>query len=113
VTGTGFYPVDMYIWCCPRVAGEWDDGVICAEFAISYPGNVIQSTITKNTGIISVDLGELPVGYSVCYVECQYDWHWIAYQRLYVTNAEPSWIEIVKHSDPNILDVQYAPCNDT
>jgi hypothetical protein len=112
VTGVGFYFVEMYIWCLPE-ASQWTHGVLCAEFAISYPDNVIQSTVTINTDIRSVDLGTLPTGYSICYKSCQDYWHWIAHQSLYVTNAEPSWIEIVKHPDPCITDVQYAPCDDT
>jgi len=41
-TGVGFYPVEMWICCLPS-----ENDQICAEFAMSYPSNVIQSTVTN------------------------------------------------------------------
>jgi len=105
VTGVGFYPVEMWIWCLPSYAGQ-----ICAEFMIAYPPNVIQSTTTPNTAIISVTLGDLPSGMSVCYISCQWDWHWPFHQLLYVTDPTPTEVNIVKHPDPSILCVQFANC---
>ena len=104
VTGTGFYQVEMWIWCLSS-----DGGQMCAEFAIQYPSNVIWSTVTNNDPIISVMLGGLPDAVSVCYNECQYDWIWPFHQRLYVTDSEPSWVEIIAH--PEAGQVQFANCS--
>ena len=105
VTGVGFYPAQLWIWCLP---GE--NGQICAEFSVTFPPNVIQSTITKNTPIISVEMGDIAGGWSVCYTDCRYDWHWLAWQQLYIADPTPGWIEIVKHPSPDIACVQAASC---
>lgn len=105
VTGVGFYPAQVWIWCLP---GE--NGQICAEFSVAYPPNIVQSTVYKNTPIISVDMGDIAGGWSVCYTDCRYDFHWLAWQQIYVTDATPGWIEIVKHPSPEITCVQAANC---
>jgi hypothetical protein len=105
ITGTGFYPVEMWIMCLPSYLGQ-----ICAEFRICYPGNTIQSTVTNNDAIISVTLGDLPNGMSVCYSECQVAWHWNFHQTVYVTDATQTYIEICDH--PDIATFQFANCED-
>jgi hypothetical protein len=102
-TGVGFYPVEIWIMCLPGPLG-----VICNEFSLCYPPNVIQSTVTKNMTIISVDMGDLPSGWSVCYILCQYDWFWIAHQTLYVTTPDPAVIEVCPH--PGVGVYQIANC---
>ena len=99
----GLYPIEMWIWCLPG-----DNGQIGAEFGVEYPANIIQSTITRNSGLISVELGELPTGYSVCYHTCQHDWHWILHQTLYVVYSEAGYITIGPHAD--IGTYQIANC---
>jgi hypothetical protein len=102
-TGVGFYPVQMYVWCLPSYFGQ-----ICAEFMVCYPVNVIQSTVTWNTPIISVQLGDLATGLSVCYIVCQWDWHWIANQLIYVTDPTPTYVYICAHPGPGVF--QFANC---
>jgi hypothetical protein len=104
--GVGFYPVEMWIWCTPNSI----IGMICAEFMISYPANVITSTVIKNVPIISVDMGDYASGYSVCFIECQYDWTWPGHQLIYVTDATQTQVHVVKHPDPNIECIQMADC---
>lgn len=109
VAGEGYYFFEMWVWCLPSY-----DGQICAEFAISYPSNVIQSTITRNTPLLAVTLPDCimcegnmcMVG--CCYVSCQWDWHWIFHQQLYVTDQTPSYCEIVAH--PYAGTYQLANC---
>jgi hypothetical protein len=100
--------VDMWIWCYP------DDviGMMCAEFMVTYPANVIASTVTKNVPIISVDMGDYASGYSVCFTECHYDWTWPGHQALYVTSADATKCSVVKHPDEEILCVQMADCTE-
>ena len=105
VSGAGMYQVEMWIWCWPSVRGQ-----ICAEFRVLYPANLIQSTVTSNTDIISVTLGDLPAGMSVCYLACQTDWHWPFHQALWVTDATQTMIEIGSHPDAGVY--QFANCND-
>jgi hypothetical protein len=99
----GTYPIEMWIWCKPG-----DNGQICAEFSIDYPGNVIQSTVTWNYPIISVRLGDLVNGLGVCYNECRYDWHWIAHQALWVLDPTPGIVRIADH--PDVGAYQIANC---
>jgi hypothetical protein len=101
--GVGFYPVEMWVWCLPG-----DEGQICAEFALAYPPNVIQSTVTKNVALISVDMGDLASGWSVCYIVCQYDWNWPAHQALWVTDPTETDVIIIAH--PGVGTYQYANC---
>jgi len=102
-SGVGFYPVDMWVWNLPGPLGQ-----ICAEFMVSYPPNVITSTITWNDPIISVTLGDLSSGLSVCYISCYWDWNWTAHQLLYVTDPTPTYCEIVPH--PEVGVYQFANC---
>lgn len=103
VNGSGFYPATMYIWCLPGMNGQ-----ICAEFRVIYPANIIQSTVTSNVALISVTLGDLPAGMSVCYKECQYGWNWPFQQALWVTGPETTLIEIGPH--PSVGVYQFANC---
>ena len=103
-TGVGFYPVEMWIWCHPNYVL----GTICSEFMICYPMNVIQSTTTWNDPIISVSLGDLASGLSVCYITCMWDWFWVAHQMLWVTDPTPTYIYICVH--PDIGVIQFANC---
>lgn len=104
-SGVGFYPVEMWIWCLPGSQGE-----ICAEFMVEYPVNTIQSTVTWNEPIISVSLGDLGSGLSVCLVACEWTWNWPGHQLIYVTDPTPGYCEIVKHPDPAVEAVQFANC---
>ncbi len=101
--GTGFYAAEMWIWCLPG-----PDGQICAEFAVAYPANIIQSTVTWNDPLISVSLGDLPGGLSVCYVGCQHGWNWPCHQALWVTDPSQTFIQIVPH--PEAGAIQFANC---
>ena len=107
-TGTlPYYAVTMYIFCLPS-----ENGQMCAEFAVDYstdPG-IIKTSPTANSHI-SVALGALDSGMSVCFAECQTDWHWPFSQNLFINTAEKVEIRIVGH--PNVGDdptYQFANC---
>ncbi len=99
-----FTPFYMWIWCLPGQNGQ-----IAAEYAISYPANVIPGTVTANDHI-PVSLGNLEAGISYSYTVCQWDWHWDYKQLLYLTNTDQSEIEIVAH--PDIGTYQFASCQE-
>ena len=108
VDGEGFYPVEMWVFCLPSLNGQ-----ICSEFSISYPSNVITSTMTENHDILSIlgcfwDIPNSGDDASCCYRECQYQWHWVLHQLLYVTDQTPSYCEIAPHSDAGVY--QFANC---
>ncbi len=104
--GVGFYQVNMWVWCLPS-----ERGMICAEFAISYPPNVIQSTLTWNPEIQWVIDPPSPYeGISVCLPECKCDWFWLFYQQLWVIDAAPVYVEIIKHPDSYVENIQFANC---
>lgn len=100
----GIFPFEMWVWCLP----SWN-GMICSEFGICYPPNVIQSTVTWNDPIISVMFGDLPSGLSVCYTICQWDWTWICHQTCYLTDTSVGLIELCPHPDVGVY--QFANCN--
>ena len=102
--GAGFYLVEMWVWCMPNP----ELGTICSEFRVCYPPNVIQSTVTWNDPIISVSLGDLASGLSVCFIMCQWDWYWICHQALWVTDPTMTIIEICPHPDIGVY--QFANC---
>jgi hypothetical protein len=97
-------PVEMWIICLPGPSGQ-----ICAEFMVDYPDNVIQSTVTRNDDIIGPELGDLASGIGVCYVHCQYNWHWNYHQTLYVTDDTKTRCDIVPHPDLGVY--QFTNCN--
>ncbi|MBN1884096.1 MAG: hypothetical protein JW876_01065 [Candidatus Krumholzibacteriota bacterium] len=104
-TGSGFYPVEMWIWCLAGINGQ-----ICAEFMIGYPANVITSTVTANTDAISVTLGDLASGMSACLKECNESWLWFFHQTLYVSDPTLTFVQILGHPDVGVY--QFANCNE-
>jgi hypothetical protein len=105
VDGAGFYSAEMWVWCLPG-----DGGMICVEFALGYPGNVIQSTITLSPLIFPPEVFDPEIGVTLCYSTCQVAWTWIFHQTLWVTTAEQTHVALVKHTNPLIEDIQIATC---
>lgn len=106
VTGEGLYTFEMWIWCRPSA-----DGQMCAEFMLSYPANVITSTVTANVAIVSVSLGDLSTGMSVCFKTCQNTWLWCFHQLIYVTNTDVTTIDIMGHPE-NGGRILFADCRE-
>lgn len=94
--GEPTYTVEMWVWCLPSY-----NGTMCSEFGVSYPDNVIKSTITINVALWSAMPNvhcESNICYcSACYVMCQTYWHWVYRHTLFVTDSSPSYCEIVPH----------------
>jgi hypothetical protein len=89
VQGAGFYPIEMWVWCLPN-----DEGLIDVEnFTISYPSNVLPSTVTYTPDCIYLDLECLN------FIQCWTDWNWYFHQTLYVTDPSQSVIEIIPVAD--------------
>jgi hypothetical protein len=103
VSGVGFYQVNMWLWCLPV-----ELGMICAEFAISYPTNVIQSTLTWHPEIPQIILDPPSEGITPCYLDCKWDWVWVFTQQLFVFDQERTRVEIVEHPVSN--DILFAVC---
>jgi hypothetical protein len=92
-SGAPVYPVEIWVMCLPGYLGQ-----ICAEFAVHYPANVTQSTITINSALWFQIPGYLCVddycNFAPCYHWCEWDWHWVMHQTIYVTDWTPSFVEI-------------------
>lgn len=101
VSGTGFYPVEMWIWCLPSEREQ-----ICVEFGLNYPSNIIKSTTTLNLELFDIAPWDY---FCLCYRSCQHDWHWVWHQLMYVTGSEQTAIEITVHSESGLL--QFANCD--
>ncbi len=97
-------PMYMYIWCLPSEYGQ-----MAAEFMVTYPANVITSTVTAAPHI-AVSMGDLASGISYSYTECQWDWHWDYKQLMYVTDSSGTQVDIVAH--PDVGTYQFSNCED-
>ncbi len=96
---------DMYVWCLPST-----NGMMGFEHAISYPGNIIPSTVTSNSSVISVCMGDLSSGISCGLNACEEDWIWTHKQTLFVTDGVQTNIEIIEH--PDVGAYQFTNCED-
>jgi hypothetical protein len=104
--GVGMYQVNMWVWCLPS-----ERGMMCAEFAISYPANVISSTVIWNPEIpIIIDPPPPSEGVTVCFPYCKWDWIWPFYQILWVVDPTPVYVEIIKYPNPMVENIQFANC---
>ena len=101
-----FHVMQMYLWCLPN-----DLGQMCVEFSIDYPGDpgVILSTVTYSPHV-SVNLGDIDTGLSVCFLECQWDWHYPLFQTILVNTSAQSTIRIVAHEASGLT--AFANCED-
>ncbi|HSG27461.1 MAG TPA: hypothetical protein VLA34_03200 [Candidatus Krumholzibacterium sp.] len=101
-----YWPATLYVWFLPSVNGQ-----ICAEFAIDYGGDPgIVKIAPTNAGHISVALGALDTGMSVCFVECQNDWHWGFTQGMFINTASKVTIRVIAHPEVNPPTYQFANC---
>lgn len=91
VSGTGIYPVEMYVWARPTTP----NGLMAVEFAIQYPANVAPGAATISDSA-SVYLGNPRDGITIAFLDCQSAWLWVAHQTVYVMNQDPSWAVLVK-----------------
>ena len=88
---TPYYLVTMYIWCLPSVNGQ-----MCAEFAIDYTADagVVKAAVTPSSHV-SVALGNLDTGMSVCFTECQTEWHYAFTQALFINTSAKLAFQII------------------
>ena len=99
VTGTGFTPFTMWIWCLDE-----QPGLTAVEFAVSFPSGVIASTVTVNP-LSTVQLGTLTGGTSVAFGTCQSDYVWTHQVACYLVGMTPDVIRII--ADPTALPPAY------
>jgi hypothetical protein len=109
-SGTPIYTIEIWLLCLPSERGQQ-----CVEFGLRYPHNVVRSTHTLNTIVLTgipgnpgfVCDGDICYA-SLCYIACQWDWHWVLRHQLFVTDTAQSSIEIVAHPDVGVY--QFANC---
>lgn len=102
--GSGYTPFSFYIFCLPS-----ENGMMCAEFAVSIPSDIIISNIQENDRV-SVALGNLSDGMSVCFLECQTDW--IYTHRVDAVAQSPSPCELLLIGHGKTGEIQFANCDD-
>lgn len=100
VNGEAFYGCEMWVWVLPS-----ERGVMCVEWKVEYPDNVIPSTVTIGWPDITCDLEDPTRGYSACVLDCRFEWFWLFKQDLYVVSAEQTHCEIVPHLDAGAYQV--------
>lgn len=85
-----------------------DDGMICAEYAMTVPASCFVTGTTVNPAH-SVALGDPLAGVSICFPTCNTDWQWTYQQSILPTVAGvPDFIDILPHPDAGA--VQAANC---
>lgn len=89
--GYSIAKVEMWVWCLPSENGLWG-----AEFAVSYPSNVMADRVTYNSNL-AIKQGGLLEGLSAAFGACQWDWCWIAHQTLYVISPEQTNLGVAPH----------------
>jgi hypothetical protein len=102
-SGYSMARVEVWVWLLPS-----ENGLMCGDFALSFPSNVIRDRVTYNTSIVSTTSGDLSTGLSTCLNACQWDWCWIARQALYVNSLEGTSLEVVPH--PGLGLMQFWSC---
>lgn len=80
-----------YVFCLPG-----PDGMICAEFGIDLPAGMTIFGVTENPGV-SVALGSLAAGMSVCFLDCRTDWVWTHSFSVMDIAGGPAEIAVVRH----------------
>jgi len=98
----GVRELTLYAFCRPSA-----NGMTAAEFAISYPPNIIPDTILYGPDVV-VYLGDPSEGISLVFTGCEFDWTLAFSQTVYLLDAAQSRIEIVPHSASNAI--QFANC---
>lgn len=82
-----------------------DDGVICAEFLVTFPATYFNTGTVVNPGH-SVALGSPTAnGVSICFAECQRDWFWTYQLTFLPTVTTVEQIQIVGHTDTGAYSV--------
>ncbi len=101
-----YSPFDAWIWILPS-----EDGMQAAEWAVSFPGNVV-TTFTAQHPNITVALGTLPTGISVAFGEgqCNMGWVWTHHLSMLALAAIPAKIEIIPHPTTQPPAYQVATC---
>jgi hypothetical protein len=89
-SSTMFY---MWIFWIPT-----DDGMYGSQFKVSFPSNIITSTVTKDADV-TVTLGDLASGIGIGLGTCHSGgvWYWTHKVRLFLLDAEESTIELQKY----------------
>jgi hypothetical protein len=103
-SGSIMYPFTLWIWCLPSV-----NGMIAAEFAISFPGIVIPSVVTLNP-LIAMSLGTLWDGTSVAFGTCNNDWVWTHHVDCYLTSTTLGDIRIIPDPKTQPPAYQFYAC---
>ncbi len=94
------YPVgkvEMWIWCLPG-----SNGLMGADFGVSYPYNVIRDRISWNPGLAE-HTGDFADGCSARFSTCQESWTWIAHESLYISSHVATFAELVLHAGVGAL----------
>jgi hypothetical protein len=91
--------VHFWVWVQP---GE--DGMVCAEYEITTPPNVIQAaTIVNPAAGYHIGDAIVPPGATVCFASCQTGWVWTHQLACLVTDTGPSIITLDPHDDYGIM----------
>lgn len=103
VNGEVPYTVELWVWVLP--GGR---GMICVEYGLSYPENVITGTYTMNPENVCSILPVIECGFPYeedCFFECSWSWMWAMHQTIFVTDSNETMIEIIPNEYTGFLRV--------
>ena len=96
---TPYQLVNFWVWVQP---GE--DGMICVEYEITTPANVIQAaTIVNPAAGYHIGDAIVPPGATVCFATCQTDWIWTHQLTCLPIDSAPSIITLDSHEDHGFM----------
>lgn len=105
-TGPLYSTVTFWVWVLPG-----DDGIMCAEFQIVTPANVINaSTVPNPEAGYSIGDALIAPGTTICFPACRTDWVYTHTVTCLILDSSPSQIRIEPHGDYGT--VRAAACTD-
>lgn len=92
---------DVWIWC------RADNGIIAAEYVVSYPSSIVRTGLQRNPAI-NVELGSIESGITVSFGTCQNGWTYTHHLKFMTLDNSPGTIEIAPAWDTG--EYLFATC---
>jgi len=93
---------NVYVFCLPS-----SNGMKCAEYSVAFTPGLVAFNVTSHPDV-SIEVGSLTGGMSVCFVDCRGDWVWTHQFSVLARTGDPA--EIVLKRNPLTGGLVFANC---